>query len=34
MGTGSGDYFLSNPVILTDKGAEVLSGTPLGPIVK
>jgi Xaa-Pro dipeptidase len=34
MGTGRGDYFVSNAVLLTDKGAEVLTRTPLGPIVK
>ena len=34
MGTGKGDYFLSNPVLLTDKGAEILTETDFGPIVK
>jgi Xaa-Pro dipeptidase len=34
MGTGRGDYFLSNPVLLTDDGAEVLAATPFGPLVK
>lgn len=34
MGTGRGDYFLSNAVLLTEHGAEVLTHTPLGPIVK
>ena len=34
MGTGRGDYFVSNAVLLTDSGAEVLTRTPLGPIVK
>lgn len=28
MGTGRGDYFLSNTVLLTDSGAEVLTRTP------
>ncbi len=34
MGTGQGDYFLSNPVLLTEGGAEVLTETGFGPIVK
>lgn len=34
MGTGRGDYFLSNPVILAEHGAEILSATPAGPILK
>ncbi|WP_265517282.1 M24 family metallopeptidase [Nitratireductor luteus] len=34
MGTGKGDYFLSNAVLLGPDGAEVLTQTPLGPIVK
>lgn len=34
MGTGRGDYFLSNPVLLTSDGAEILSRTPSGPIIK
>lgn len=34
MGTGRGDYFVSNPVILTSDGAEVLSRTPVGPTMK
>ena len=34
MGTGQGDYFVSNAVLLADKGAEVLTRTPLGPILK
>jgi Xaa-Pro dipeptidase len=33
MGTGRGDYFLSNTVLLGDNGAEVLTKTPAGPIV-
>ena len=28
MGTGRGDYFLSNTVVLTDAGCEVLTTTP------
>lgn len=34
MGTGRGDYFISNAVLLGDKGAEVLTKTPLGPIIR
>jgi Xaa-Pro dipeptidase len=34
MGTGRGDDFISNTVLLTDKGAEVLTRTPTGPIVR
>lgn len=34
MGTGRGDYFVSNAVLLTDDGAEVLTRTPPGPLVK
>jgi Xaa-Pro dipeptidase len=34
MGTGQGDDFISNAVLLGDDGAEVLTTTPTGPIVK
>jgi Xaa-Pro dipeptidase len=34
MGTGSGDDFISNTVLLTPSGAEVLTLTPLGPTIK
>lgn len=34
MGTGRGDYFISNAVLLTEDGAEVLTRTPNGPIVR
>jgi Xaa-Pro dipeptidase len=34
MGTGSGDYFLSNTVLLGPKGAEVLTKTEAGPIIR
>jgi Xaa-Pro dipeptidase len=34
MGTGRGDDFISNTVLLTDRGAEVLTRTPIGPIVR
>ena len=34
MGTGRGDDFISNTVLLTDTGAEVLTRTPSGPIVR
>jgi Xaa-Pro dipeptidase len=34
MGTGRGDDFISNTVLLTDAGAEVLTRTPTGPIVR
>lgn len=30
MGTGRGDYFISNTVLLGDRGAEVLTRTPAG----
>lgn len=33
MGTGKGDYFLSNTVLLGESGAEVLTTTSTGPIV-
>jgi len=33
MGTGAGDDFLSNTVLLAEGGAEVLTRTPAGPIV-
>ena len=34
MGTGKGDDFVSNTVLLTESGPEVLTRTPLGPIVR
>jgi Xaa-Pro dipeptidase len=34
MGTGRGDDFVSNTVLLTDMGAEVLTRTPTGQIVR
>lgn len=34
MGTGRGDYFISNAVLLGPKGAEVLTRTPVGPLVR
>jgi len=34
MGTGVGDYFISNAVLLWSGGPEVLTKTPMGPIVK
>ena len=34
MGSGRGDDFISNAVLLTDNGAEVLTRTPAGPIVR
>jgi Xaa-Pro dipeptidase len=34
MGTGRGDYFVSNTVLLGPNGPEVLTTTPLGPIEK
>ncbi|WP_414246347.1 M24 family metallopeptidase [Castellaniella hirudinis] len=32
MGTGQGDYFISNTVLLTESGAEILTQGDLGPI--
>jgi Xaa-Pro dipeptidase len=34
LGTGRGDYFISNAVLLGPKGAEVLTRTPVGPLVR
>ena len=34
MGTGRGDYFISNAVLLGARGPEVLTKTPTGPIVR
>ena len=34
MGTGRGDYFVSNAVLLGAQGPEVLTRTPTGPIVR
>lgn len=34
MGTGHGDYFISNAVLLGAQGPEVLTRTPNGPIVR
>ncbi len=34
MGTGRGDDFISNTVLLTENGAEVLTRTPTGPTVR
>ena len=34
MGTGAGDDFISNTVLLTPTGADVLTRTPLGPIIR
>lgn len=34
MSTGRGDDFISNCVLLTDSGAEVLTRTPVGPIIR
>jgi Xaa-Pro dipeptidase len=34
MGTGRGDDFISNTVLLGDTGAEVLTRTPTGPIIR
>lgn len=34
MGTGKGDDFISNTVLMTDNGAEVLTRTPTGPIIR
>ncbi len=33
MGTGLGDFFLSNCVLLGPGGVEVLTETPVGPTV-
>jgi Xaa-Pro dipeptidase len=34
MGTGRGDDFISNTVLLTDTGAEVLTRTATSPIIR
>jgi Xaa-Pro dipeptidase len=34
MGTGSGDHFISNAVLLGGSGAEVLTQTQTGPIIR
>lgn len=34
MGTGRGDFFVSNTVLLGPTGAEVLNRTPLGPTIR
>ncbi|HEX6362879.1 MAG TPA: M24 family metallopeptidase, partial [Albitalea sp.] len=34
MGTGRGDYFISDTVLLGPRGAEVLTDTPTGPTVR
>lgn len=34
MGTGRGDHFISNAVLLADSGAEVLTRTQTGPIIR
>ncbi len=34
MGTGRGDFFVSNAVLLTADGPEVLTRTPIGPTIK
>jgi Xaa-Pro dipeptidase len=34
MGTGRGDYFISNAVLLGAKGPEVLTKTSNGPTVR
>ena len=34
MGTGKGDYFISNPVLISADKTQVLTRTPFGPVVK
>ncbi len=34
MGTGRGNYFLSNTVLLGPNGAEVLTQTPMAPLIR
>lgn len=34
MGTGKGDHFISNTVLMADPGAEVLTRTQAGPIIR
>lgn len=34
MGTGRGDFFISNAVLLGPSGAEVLTGTPSGVTIR
>jgi hypothetical protein len=33
MGTGRGDYFISNSALLTEQGCEVLTLAPAGALV-
>jgi Xaa-Pro aminopeptidase len=34
MGTGKGNYFISNPVLISADETQVLTRTPFGPVVK
>jgi Xaa-Pro dipeptidase len=34
MGTGRGDYFISNTVLLTEAGPEVLTRAPTGVSIR
>jgi hypothetical protein len=34
MGTGRGNDFISNTVLLADSGAEILNKTAFGPIIR
>ena len=34
MGTGAGDYFVSDTVLLTERGPEVLTTAPRGLTVR
>jgi Xaa-Pro dipeptidase len=34
MGTGQGDHFVSDTVLLTERGPEVLTTAPRDPIIR
>ena len=34
MGTGAGDYFVSDTVLLTDQGPEILTSAPRDIVVR
>ena len=34
MGTGAGDYFVSDTVLLTERGPEILTSAPRGLTIR